>query len=411
LLNADIEPNPKDKPKSELQGLNQLVIDAIVNISHIVESLHHRINHVAGVTGHPTVEQTSGLTGLIYKSVRNLSDMIGNSIDVPLKLVNQTVINAPLSPSTKAMQSALNGVLGDYLLERKNPLAIDMHFSTHEGALDADSLRQYLEQVSKQKHPKLLIMVHGLCMNDLQWTYNGHNHGEQLAAQLGYSTLYLNYNSGLHISQNGQLFNYLLESINLFVSPDLQISIVAHSMGGLVSRSAYHYAQVQGAQWTKLLKKMIFLGTPYHGAPLEKTGNWLDMLLSKHPYSAPFGKLIQVRSSGITDLRYGNILDQDWQQRNRFDFSKDRRIPTPLPLDVECYAIAGSLQSNDKGFIDKLLGDGLVTVDSALGWHESKPSTLKFDSQHQCHIKGVNHLQLLSDLAVYGKLFEWLKDD
>lgn len=407
----DDVPSPVVKTNSELQGANQLLIDAIISISQIVESLHHRINGLSALTGRPRTEQTSGLAGLIYKGIRGLTEVIGNSIDGPLALINQVLSEPPHSAKAFAVQSVLNGVLGDYLLARNNALAIDMHFNTAQDRLNTEQLEQFLEQATKHKHTKLLIMVHGLCLNHLQWTHKDHNYAERLAAQLGYTTVYLNYNSGLHISQNGQQFSALLETLNTMVSAELQICVVAHSMGGLVARSACYYAEKRGATWPGAVQKMVFLGTPHHGAPLEKTGNWLDMLLGAHPYTAPFGQLIKVRSSGITDLRYGNIREEDWQERNPFDFSRDCRIPTPLPADIECYALAGSLQIGGRGYANKVLGDGLVTVDSALGWHQSKPFTLKFAAKNQCHIKGINHMQLLGAPEVYARLVEWLKTD
>lgn len=61
--------------------------------------------------------------------------------------------------------------------------------------------------------PKLLVQVHGLCMNDLQWRQQGHDHGAQLAAEHGYTPVHLHYNSGLSIASNGQAFAQLLQQL------------------------------------------------------------------------------------------------------------------------------------------------------------------------------------------------------
>ena len=50
-------------------------------------------------------------------------------------------------------------------------------------------------------------------MNDLQWSRDGHDHGTALAADLGYTPLYLHYNTGEHISTNGRRLANLLESL------------------------------------------------------------------------------------------------------------------------------------------------------------------------------------------------------
>lgn len=106
-------------------------------------------------------------------------------------------------------------------------------------------------------------------------------------------------------------------------------------MGGLVSRSAIHYGQQQQKLWTKHLKKIIFLGTPHHGAPLEQAGNFLDVILEAIPYAKPFARLGKIRSAGVTDLRYGNLLDEDWQNNDRFKMQGDQRKNISLPEQVE----------------------------------------------------------------------------
>lgn len=404
---SEQESSPK-VDSNHLQGVNKLIIEAVVSITDIVESLHHRINRVSGIKGHPAQERTSGITGAVYNIVRGITSLVGNSLNMPLKVIGDALKEHPNEPGLMAMRAALNGILGDYLHSQNNPLAIDMHLSTDNLKLSPESLPKVLDDAIQNKDGKLLIMVHGLCMHDRQWTHKGHDHGKALANELGATPLYLNYNSGQHISENGQQFAALLEILVSLATAPIRISLVTHSMGGLVSRSAHQCALKEQHQWPDSIDNMIFLGTPHHGAPLENTGNWLDLLLASNPYSVPFARLIQVRSSGITDLRHGNINHQDWQQRNRFDFRADNRQPAPLPKTIECYAVAGSI---GKGVSDShlpFIGDGLVDVDSALGRHGDKSHTLQFKPQNQLHVKGVDHLHLLSDERVYEKLSQWL---
>ena len=132
----------------------------------------------------------------------------------------------------------------------------------------------------------------------------------------------------------------------LSVEPKLaerQLVLIGHSMGGLVARSACHYGAEAGHGWLAQLRRIVFLGTPHHGAPLERAGHWVDVLLGSTPYSRPFARLGQLRSSGITDLRYGHVLDTDWQGRDRFRRSPDRRTPVPLPAGVACFTVAATL--------------------------------------------------------------------
>ena len=130
-----------------------------------------------------------------------------------------------------------------------------------------------------------------------------------------FARVYLRYNTGLHVSQNGREFAQLLEKYAREVD---EISLLCFSMGGLVARSACHVAEDEGHQWRKKLRALITLGTPHHGSPLERGGNWIDVLLELSRYSAPLAKLARVRSAGLTDLRYGNVLDEHWHGRDRF---------------------------------------------------------------------------------------------
>jgi pimeloyl-ACP methyl ester carboxylesterase len=328
-----------------------------------------------------------------------------------LALLSQQLGQSTPSANSAALISALNGVLGDHLVKRQSPLAITMTFKLQGLELEL----QTLAQTVVHKRGRLLIMVHGLCMNDRQWRQGEHDHGEKLASELDAALVYLCYNSGQHISDNGEQFSQLLEALfqqiqgidnNLLV----QLSIVAHSMGGLVSRSALAQGPALNHQWPQHCANLVFLGTPHHGAPLERAGNWVDLLLGFHPYSAPLRRLTQIRSAGITDLRHGNVLASDWQERNRFDFSRDKRSPLPLPSHVHCYTVATTISETASTLSDQVLGDGLVPLDSALGKHEDSRFTLHFAPQNQWQGRGINHMQLLSDPLVYHQLQQWLKN-
>lgn len=80
----------------------------------------------------------------------------------------------------------------------------------------------------------------------------------------------------------------------------------------------------------------------------------------------------------------------------------------PLPAGVDCYAIAGSLGRDPDALRGKLLGDGLVPLDSALGQHRQAARQLHFQPNHQRVAQGVNHLDLLCDAAVAAQLQAWL---
>jgi hypothetical protein len=72
---------------------------------------------------------------------------------------------------------------------------------------------------------------------------------------------------------------------------------------------------------------------------------------------------------------------------------------------VECYAIAASTATGPRR---KLPGDGLVSVDSALGRHRQPELTLAFPEAHQWIGFGMGHFELLNRAEVYATLRRWL---
>ena len=128
----------------------------------------------------------------------------------------------------------------------------------------------------------------------------------------------------------------------------------------------------------------------------------------KTPYGAAFARLGKIRSAGVTDLRYGNLLDEDWQGRDRFARLPDARRATPLPKGVACYAIAGTTAATPGGLKDRLVGDGLVPIASALGRHKDPRRALNFPVERQWTACETGHLDLLSRCDVYEQIAGWL---
>ena len=395
---------PRNLP-TDLRGIGNLTVDAIAGITDIVESLHQTIAGFAGMLSAGNRQRTKGITGLAYRNVRTVSQGVGNGLDAVLDRLSTRIGQHPSHHAREAMLAALNGVIGDHLAERRNPLAIAMQFRRDGQPLT----RQALSEMIRQSGAKLAIMVHGSCMNDLQWQRNGHDHGATLAKDIGLTPLYVHYNTGRHISQNGRALSDLFEELIEWSPEPPELFIVAHSMGGLVCRSACHCATTAGRKWLLHLRKIVFLGTPHHGAMLEKGGNIVTRIMEISPYSAPFARLGKIRSAGITDMRYGNVSDADWQGIDRFDGSGDARTFMPLPEGVDCYTIAATAAKTPDKLRDGLIGDGLVTVDSALGRHQNPDYTLQFPHSHQWIARSMGHMALLHDPAVYGTIRKWLQ--
>jgi pimeloyl-ACP methyl ester carboxylesterase len=294
---------------SDLQGAGRLVTDAVVGVTDIVEAMHRSIAERAGVVGPPPKGPTRGVTGLVYRSIRSVTRVVGWGLDAALPRLAPVLGKEAESSQREAVVSAVNGVLGDHLVATGNPLAIPM--SLRQGGVPLALEGAALSKAFPEAGGKLLVLVHGLCMNDLQWRREGHDHGAALARELGLSPLYLHYNSGCHIATNGREFAQLLERLlQAWPVPVEQLVLIGHSMGGLVCRSACAHAAQEGMHWLRQLDAMVFLGTPHHGAPLERAGSKVDAVLDFSPYTAPFSRLGRIRSAGIQDLRHGRVLGE-----------------------------------------------------------------------------------------------------
>ena len=405
---------------TDLRAITLLATDATQAVNTMAEGVHQSVWQTLGAPSGATPETARGLTGLIYKSVHGATQLVGRGVSSALMrlepLLQRLEGQSEESPERVALMAALNGVMGDRLEASANPLALSMTLRYQEQdalvskGLEANlSIKQQLPTVS----PKLLLVLHGLCMSDLQWTTRQQgtsvNHATTLAGTLGYTPVYLRYNSGLHVSQNGHLLAAQLEAlVRRWPMALTEITALAHSMGGLVIRSALHVATKNGLQWPRYLKNIVFLGTPHHGAPLERAGNWVDVILGSTPYSRPFAKLGQLRSTGITDLRYGHVLDADWQGHDRFRRKPDSRQRLPLPQDVACFAVAATVAAKRSALADRLMGDGLVPMHSALGEHDDPTRTLRFAKANRMMAYRTNHLALLTSPAVTQQMVAWL---
>ncbi len=340
--------------------------------------------------------------------------MVGRGVDAALAalkpLLESTADAEPGSPRREALLAALNGVMGDYLVATGNPFATPMTLRYRGEPLQTQTLP------ASEASGKILVLIHGLCMNDLQWRVeiDGRvvDHGEALASALGYAPLALRYNTGLHVSENGHELSARLEDlVSTWPAPIEELTVVAHSMGGLVIRSAHHIAVQDGLRWPNHLRNLVFLGTPHHGAPFERAGNWVDRILAGTPYTAPFAKLGQLRSAGITDLRFGHVLDEDWQGRDRFSRRPDTRRVVPLPDGVACYAIAATTAARRSALADRLIGDGSFPSTAPSAGIEIRGETWDLPKTSQWIGYRMNHLGLLSSPEVGKRMLQWLTPD
>jgi pimeloyl-ACP methyl ester carboxylesterase len=376
-------------------------VDATVGVTDQVEKMHHTIQLAHPPLGTSRAGQTSGLTGFVYRRIRGTTRLIGQGLDAGMNSVTALMPRSGAGteslPGRDAVISAINGVCGDHLARTDNPLAVKMSLYFQGLSFDIDKPDATAGPGWKTAFTgKILLFVHGLCLNESHWNRNGIAHGERLAERLGYTPVFLRYNTGLPVSDNGKALAGMLEELQrVWPQPVSDLVIVGHSMGGLVARSASYHGKLLSHDWLRRLRSLVFMGTPHHGAPLERGGNWLDRAMDLSPYAAPFTRFGRMRSAGITDLRHGNVSDE-------------AQTLVPLPEDIECYAVAATLAARRGPLHEHLIGDGLVPVNSALGRGKAPLPPLLIPDEHQWVGFNMGHLELLGNARVYEQLYSWL---
>ncbi len=377
---------------ADLRGAARLAVDATLGITTLVEKMHHTIQLVHPPFGASRAASTGGITGMVYRSIRGTTRFFGKGLDAGLAPLGALLPAGETSAARNAWVSAVNGVYGDHLERTTNPLALEMSLLFAGATVDPVFPAAAIPRASG----KIMIAIHGLCLNEQHWARVGHDRLVHLARKSGHTLLHLRYNSGRSIEANGQALAALLETlVSHWPAQVVRLTLVGHSMGGLVARSAILKGGREDHRWRRSLRQLFTLGTPHQGAPLERGGNRLDYVMELSPYVAPFTALGKARSAGITDLRYGSIT------ANEQEF-------VPLPTDVECYALAATLARRRGVLADRLIGDGLVPLDSALGRHPQPERTLAIPAARQWVGYELGHLDLLGRADVYAQIGRWL---
>lgn len=310
-------------------------------------------------------------------------------------------------------QSILNGVVGNHLVEHADALAIPMQLR-HAGTklpLDKISLKNAYPGATSS----LCILIHGLTDDEHIWSYRKNrskDYGSLLQKDLSFTPVYLRYNTGLHISENGQKLSDLIEELlRNYPVKIKEIAIIAHSMGGLVSRSAGQYASRQNAKWIKKLTDLITIGTPHLGAPMEKLGHIATRTLLTLPLLSTrlVGRVANLRSDGIKDLRHGYTEDEEWNEGSQDRWISFNKSIAKKLKHVHYYAIGGSLTKNAGNPVTVTLGDSLVRRSSATGESMLPDFNLDLPPENTKEFPGFAHLKLAHHPAVYRQIRKWLR--
>lgn len=219
-----------------------------------------------------------------------------------------------------------------------NQLPMDVELGLKEVTIDNTGKMIFSNLSNISTNDKILLMVHG-------WTSSPSSCWEEFLAKIQPQILQASYTkfitfgyySGLSINNNGAvLANQIQNQLN-----GATIDIVAHSMGGLVSRSA-----IENYNMSIYIRNLITLGTPHKGSKKADLRQLVGRLFKIS--NAYFNQSIDMGTQGMKDLQTNSLFIQDLI---------DNQQPT-----TNYYPIAAKSIINGEVFNQ----DGVVSTESAL---------------------------------------------
>jgi PGAP1-like protein len=405
--------------RAELQAAGQLAGNAIGGLGGLVADMHEaiagRVFRVLGPMGAPVQVVHDGVSGVIYRSVRaGLQALPRGGAQLAALNAGPDTLALGDTPGGGVTLAALNGAIGDALAQADSPLALEMTVRRDGGDVGLDA--RELALTFPDATPRVAVFVHGLIETEDAWVrppLSGRrppraSYGALLRDDLAYTAVYVRYNTGRHISDNGRALSELLEALVARWPVDVQeLALVGHSVGGLVARSASHLGELDGCGWVVPLRHVVCLGSPHMGAPLEKAANVAGWTLGRLPETRPFAKVVNGRSAGIKDLRFGSCAEADWCDCDADELLTDRCNDVPFVDHAAYYFIGATLFRDERHPVGHVLGDLLVRLPSASG--KGRRRAVPFEVDRGRHLPGLNHFDLLNHPQVYDQLRDWLK--
>ena len=363
---------------SEAQALVRLGVDELASAPHGIKAFHLAIAQRAfdgvGPAARPVQVVHDAVSGAVYGGLGYGTRLGGRTLEAVIGRRYTQLLSE--SPRGATLIGILNGLVGDTLEQERNELCQPM-------AIRIDGEPVGIEAFEGAT-PRMAVFLHGLMETEFSWG-RPPNYGSRLAEDAGWTPVYVRYNSGLRISQNGRSLAQLLEhTVSEWPVPVERIALIGHSMGGLVGRSAAYRAAEDRMSWVRNVSHVVSLGTPHRGAPLEEIVHVGSAALNALPETQAVARFLRRRSGGIRDLRRGSLVDEDWQGRD----------PDGLRA-VACQEIP--LLDGAKHCFVSASGDLLVLARSAAPWRD----------EEAFRIKG-GHFALLNHPQVYDRLREWL---
>jgi pimeloyl-ACP methyl ester carboxylesterase len=413
---------PTTSTAAEVRAATVLAGRGIAATTSMIRDLHvaiaRRAFRASGPPARPVHLLHDAISTSVYAAVGGGIQLAAHATGLALAARTATATHPPLSqrPKGNLALGAVNGAWGDWLDRTGNPLALRMTLRYDDRDVPLTTHGITAAYADTPPTGDVAIWLHGLCETDASWRLKAADHydnprsthGERLRDEAGLTSAYLRYNTGLHISANGRSLDALLtQLVEAWPVPITRLTLVGHSMGGLVIRSAAAQGIDNASPWVPLVRRVVYLGSPHLGAPLEVGAAHATRALRKLAETKAIGDALASRSVGIKDLRYGDVLDADWSELSDLDAARPAPEKcAPLLDGAEHYFIGATIGARHDTPVARILGDALVPFASASGTGPTR--TLGLDVDRGRHLGGLHHFDLLNHPRVYAVLREWM---
>ncbi|HVB45302.1 MAG TPA: hypothetical protein VNF47_21725 [Streptosporangiaceae bacterium] len=398
---------------AEIGAVGRLGGDVFAGLVSRIEQVHQAIAGrafaPAGLAGVPARVVHDCVARGVYLAVRGAGAAAGVIGGEAVSFLGAGGQPAARAPAGNLALAALNAVAGDRLGPDLAPLAIRM--AVRAGGCDVHLEAKELPAVFSHPAPRLAVFVHGLAETEDSWQRRGAGsepYGPRLQAEFGYTPVYVRYNSGRHVSDNGRDLAGLLDGLVAAWPEQVdELLLAGHSMGGLVIRSACHYGRQESAAWAERVRHVFYLGSPHLGAPLARAAGFAGRALGKVAETRPFVTLVNGSSPGIKDLRHGYVLAGDWADCDQDSCVRDHRGDTPLLAGANHYTISATVTADPAHPLGAVAGDLLVRPASAHG-RRGAHQHIPFPAGSRRGLGGMHHFDLLNHPAVWAAIRDLL---
>jgi pimeloyl-ACP methyl ester carboxylesterase len=391
------EPGLLEAAALAAEHLDLLVVGAVRDVhGNVSDRVHGAVDLVARHRTLPHVLH-DGIAGGVYagiglalrgaaRGLRTASDYgVGPAVDA--------------SPRGRFLVSAVNGLIGDRLLEDGSPLAIEI--GVRRDGRDVPLTPDGLAAAYPDAGDALVVFLHGLCESEDYWGRRSRprradgssapSYGAALAED-GWTPVWVRTNTGLPIAEAGVALSSLLgRLVDAWPTEVRRIALVGHSMGGLIARAACGVATDVDRPWTERVTDVVTLGTPHTGSPVERNIARGVRWASGRRDLLPLTRIFEQRSVGVLDLHDGMPDDA-----------------THLP-HARYRLVAATLTRSPRHPLAATVGDYLVPYRSAVGLLPGDEEM--FPGADVLHIPNAHHFDLLNHDDVHAALRTWLAVD